>query len=584
MINPISKLITEVLSFYSPLNIPNFQRDYKWGKSEAIEFIEDLNYYSNKDSENLYLGNIILSKSPDGKYSIVDGQQRLTTINILLAACRNHAKQLNSSSIAHAIQQKITFTDPIDGTSKGPLICVSESIREPFNELVSENWNGEFTQRVQGRSLKKKINKIKPIYDYFTEVVEPLDQDSLRKFLAAIYNSYVVCIEINDPLEAFSIFERTNGRGIDLEASDLLKNHFFSMQITDIEEKWNEIVENSDTTLLRMLKYFYVSQKGPILKSRLYSEVKNLALEIGHKTLLEKLLEFSRFYHAIRHSSSSDFRDYLQSIDLGKITLNQPQFESIFDAVEGLREFKITQYFPLAYAAIQCFKRNGLNSGSSSNYKTLVKIFESLEKYHFTNNAVCDRVGNEVEKPYADLCVEFSISNNFEESATKLIDLLNQKIATKDEFVSRFTEIKYESGSAGLISYIFDRLTNHNQTTKVSLFQPSSYQRKNNSIEHFYPQKPISGHNELPLADNIGNLLIIANDANGILSNNLPSEKVRMLRNELASKIENNSHVKDFISRFPADCNCEWTDEQISQRATYLANDFFSRILNSGQL
>jgi uncharacterized protein with ParB-like and HNH nuclease domain len=156
MINPISKLITEVLSFYSPLNIPNFQRDYKWGESEAIEFIEDLNYYSNKDSENLYLGNIILSKSPDGKYSIVDGQQRLTTINILLAACRNHAKQLNSSSIAHAIQQKITFTDPIDGTSKGPLICVSESIREPFNELVSENWNGEFTQRVQGRSLKKE--------------------------------------------------------------------------------------------------------------------------------------------------------------------------------------------------------------------------------------------------------------------------------------------------------------------------------------------------------------------------------------------------------------------------------------------
>lgn len=584
MINPISKKITEVLSYYSPLEIPNFQRDYKWGKSEAIEFIDDLNYYSNKENENLYLGNIILSKNNNDKYSIVDGQQRLTTINILLAVCRNHARKLNSSSISHAIQQKITFIDPIDGTSKGPLICVSDSIREPFNELVSENWTGDFSQKISGKSLKKKINKIKPIYDYFTEIVDPLDQDSLRKFLAAIYNSYVVCIEINDPLEAFSIFERTNGRGIDLEASDLLKNHFFSMQIADIEEKWGEIVENSDTTLLRMLKYFYVSQKGPILKSKLYSEVKNLALEIGHKTLLDKLLEFSRFYHAIRHSSYSDFRDYLQSIDLEKITTNQNQFESIFNAIEGLREFKITQYFPLAYAAIQCFKRNGLNSGSSSKYKTLVKIFESLEKYHFANNAVCDRVGNEVEKPYADLCVEFSNSTDFEESAKKLFDLLNQKIAAKDEFISRFIEIKYESGSAGLISYIFDRVTNHDQATKVPLFQPSSYQRKNNSIEHFYPQNPSEGKGSLLQVDSIGNLLIIANDANGILSNKLPSEKVQMLRSELAVKIENNSHVRDFISKFPANCIFEWTDKEISDRATNLADDFYTRVLNSGKI
>ncbi len=76
--------------------------------------------------------------------------------------------------------------------------------------------------------MKRQINRIKPIYDYFYSKIQGFDQTKLSKFLDTIYRSYVVRIDIKDEIEALSIFERTNARGLDLEVSDLLKNHLFA--------------------------------------------------------------------------------------------------------------------------------------------------------------------------------------------------------------------------------------------------------------------------------------------------------------------------------------------------------------------
>ena len=58
-----------------------------------------------------------------------------------------------------------------------------------------------------------------------------LNADDLRKFLKAIYNSYVAKIEVEREVEALSIFERTNARGLDLEISGLLKNYLFARKV-----------------------------------------------------------------------------------------------------------------------------------------------------------------------------------------------------------------------------------------------------------------------------------------------------------------------------------------------------------------
>src|ERR1039458_4940041 len=102
MLSPNPKSISDVLSALSPYAIPLYQRDYTWGKEEAEELIDDLTNYQEDLGEKklgggkseLFLGNFIFETGKDRKTYIVDGQQRLTTIILLLLACRRKAIEL----------------------------------------------------------------------------------------------------------------------------------------------------------------------------------------------------------------------------------------------------------------------------------------------------------------------------------------------------------------------------------------------------------------------------------------------------------------------------------------------------------
>ena len=89
MFTPNRARIEDILNAPSQFTIPVYQRDYKWGKDEALELIEDLRNYPVSDEENLFLGNFIFEETKEQKTFVVDGQQRLTTILLLLVACRN---------------------------------------------------------------------------------------------------------------------------------------------------------------------------------------------------------------------------------------------------------------------------------------------------------------------------------------------------------------------------------------------------------------------------------------------------------------------------------------------------------------
>ena len=79
MINPVPEKIGSVLNSPANLKVPKYQREYKWGTSEAGEFWEDLESYLETPTDNLFLGNLIfdISESNKKKIWIIDGQQRI---------------------------------------------------------------------------------------------------------------------------------------------------------------------------------------------------------------------------------------------------------------------------------------------------------------------------------------------------------------------------------------------------------------------------------------------------------------------------------------------------------------------------
>lgn len=102
MFSPVLTRIEDILNSPSKFSIPVYQRDYKWGKDEALDLIEDLKNYQEGAGENLFLGNFIFEKSKSEIF-VVDGQQRLTTILLLLVACKLHAMKLEAHKLAQSV-------------------------------------------------------------------------------------------------------------------------------------------------------------------------------------------------------------------------------------------------------------------------------------------------------------------------------------------------------------------------------------------------------------------------------------------------------------------------------------------------
>lgn len=95
MIDPNPASVENLLNSSFQYVVPKNQRNFAWGRGEALEFWDDLKSYTESTEGNLFLGTTIFYRDHEDtkKIQIVDGQQRLTTIIILLVACRNLARK-----------------------------------------------------------------------------------------------------------------------------------------------------------------------------------------------------------------------------------------------------------------------------------------------------------------------------------------------------------------------------------------------------------------------------------------------------------------------------------------------------------
>ena len=201
--------------------------------------------------------------------------------------------------------------------------------------------------------------------------------------MKAILHTKIIRIEINDMEEAFALFERTNARGKDLEVSDLLKNHLFmnwnKRSNLILEDEWDEISLNSQNQLIRMLKYFYVSQNGYITKSKLYKGFKDLSKDKNVEKLLIDIKKFSEFFDTFMNCDKQKFLEYILTIALKKnnsYCVDELQIERIRKSVVGINFFRVTQCYPLIYSFINSFRSLNLSEDYDRKHKVLLNFFQ----------------------------------------------------------------------------------------------------------------------------------------------------------------------------------------------------------------
>ncbi|MCK9534932.1 MAG: DUF262 domain-containing HNH endonuclease family protein [Pseudomonas sp.] len=241
---PLAKIFSSDFDFV----IPPYQRPYAWTDDQVLELFDDLHsfYLSEPEDDSYFLGSIVLIKDEGKPFSeVIDGQQRLTTLTIFIAAITSLLDGEARSDFEGYIREPGRFSQ---GISAKPRLALRERDREFFasyiqafkfvelNELDPAQLE-EPQQNIQrnARLLKNKLTSV------FADDTEKLLQ--FGAFL--IQRCFLVVVSTPSQQSAFRVFSVLNSRGLDLLPTDIIKSDVIGKIASGKQEeftnKWEEL-------------------------------------------------------------------------------------------------------------------------------------------------------------------------------------------------------------------------------------------------------------------------------------------------------------------------------------------------------
>lgn len=222
-ITALEKRVLDVFCDAYRFSVPIFQRPYSWTTEQVSVLIDDLLEARKRDRDAPYfLGSIVLIKSEaEPESDVVDGQQRLTTLTLLLCVLRDLATETLKPHLDKRVREN---TDPLAGTTTRPRLTLRELDQSFFEENVQQP--GATTRLLESSytHLTDAQRLIVENVRYMHEHVSDLDHDDRKDLATYLLNEcYLVVVSASDQDSAFRVFSVMNDRGLDLSPTDILK-------------------------------------------------------------------------------------------------------------------------------------------------------------------------------------------------------------------------------------------------------------------------------------------------------------------------------------------------------------------------
>ncbi|MFP6189186.1 DUF262 domain-containing protein [Helicobacter pylori] len=522
--------------------IPSYQRGYAWQMKQLEDFWSDLEHVSKLENKFHYMHSLTLRKSDDDfgdiDFEIIDGQQRLATSLILLGLLAKTTKNENYSlaNLKSILSYNFYYHD----------------IGEAFRAITEEEDLEKFKTSFYAKNLISA-------YEFFKEKTSNITNPTLNKLLDALTKKMLFSVvELNDNrIDPFSSFETINNRGKDLSTLELFKNrlHFVAHKICDEKEElenlqkkindtyaiiYYDLRQFKDTHLDSFLKHFvayYYGESGKKFKERLLETEfdaykKYDAYPYDEYEKINELLFYvscSSKVWVFLHMPNDKELDKELEIEI------TPKMRDLLGKMRRLNALSDNAFLPLLLSllTIQLVGR----SGDERHYTTkeLEDLLEYLERFGFLIYGVAGK--NTAKNEWIRLAFKAIQACRFWEDKITIEDLPTlEKNFFKGEHSGlkllenniNFNNAKkwYEWNKA-LNYLLYEYELYHNPETTLNF--DSSIE----SIEHILPQKPDQGYSakEKSWAKNphivhaLGNLLLIAKNANSSLSNKPFEEK-----------------------------------------------------------
>lgn len=476
--NGLGKLLTHYLRYAEKLIIPVYQRNYDWREENCRRLFQDLVRMIRENRKYHFFGSIVSVSDPMGsnsEYLIIDGQQRITTVSLLLLAMANLIKEgkvMPEDDDLYALITKKYLVDDINPRNRKIKLKPIKGDQDAYDRL----WGNP-------EDYAKSSNITQNYLFFYNEIQK--QTVTIDQLFKAVEKLQIIDITLTPPDDDPQlVFESLNSTGLDLNEGDKIRN--FVLMGLDIGEQeryydsyWNPIEKNAGYNKQNnsydvspfIRDYLSIKQKKTTGMKDIYNEFKAYAEKRPGEMedIMKELLAYARRYNKLRMGHQG----FPVKLRASLYRLNR--FES-----------SVTMPFLMEVLRLQEENTNILSLDD------VTEICRTVEAYLF-RRAICDLPSNTLTKVFLTLCSDIK---RFDGTYSNFVEKMKYVLATKREKAAfpddeTFIEgLRFKNVYAMLPrykAYLFERFENGDSNEYKEIY--SRLDSGEYTIEHIMPQK-----------------------------------------------------------------------------------------------
>lgn len=348
----------ELISNGKAFRVPPYQRDYSWSEEQWEDLWNDVLELRSQPEDRHYMGALVVEGKNDREFLIIDGQQRMATLSTLALAVIDQLRGLategydSQSNSERADELRNRFIGEKDPAS---LIESSKLFLNETDDAFYQDYLVQLRKPLNPRGLPKSNRLLWGCFQYFSARINEVSQlrrdgESLARLLSetAARQLLFILITVDDDLNAYTVFETLNARGLELTTTDLLKNYLFSRvrveaDLQALQRRWRSLIATvAQERFPDFLRYHLLCEQPKIRSHRLFKLVRDRAKTPETVFALLDALE----HRAELFTALSD--------------PNHGYWAELPEAKPFIRElnlFRVRQMTPLLFAAYEKFSR-----------------------------------------------------------------------------------------------------------------------------------------------------------------------------------------------------------------------------------
>lgn len=553
------KKINDILSGDFEYVIPRYQRKYVWQEKQWRELLDDIKYcliVSKEESKSEwthFLGSFVFERQSQGKDLIViDGQQRLTTITLMLCAICTLFNEYGEEARFRGVTKYIIGTDDMGAD----YVRVNNQALKNFQFIVDEatQYNSLqsksklFSSSYLENSPQDNVN-VKQCFAFFyiqfLEMIQvcPDHIAELGRIKDQIMGLDVIDIRATNQQESYNIFEILNARGVDLKQHELIKNYIFKYihpraQIDTAKLKWDAIESKlyiKNKSVLDNFFAHYVTHRyeKPDKDNSEFRIIKQYSDREHMNELLDDLFDKASYYRMFYRPEECD-----------NVVIRE--------VLKFFLENNHRQFRPLFLSVISAYEHKKITERSAEDF------FVSIRNFYFAYGAVCGGKSNTIEDKVYEYARKIEKSDAAQ-AMQELKDKLKGYYPDYDSFEAHFLLMgwshnvkRYKTPSKKKeVQYILRGIEEFylSHTAELSI--------RDFTIEHIANDDGTESH------CTIGNLLMLADPINGNASNKIFKEKIpHYVQSQFVS-------TKKYVERYGH--LSDWTENEIQKRGQFMS-------------